>query len=77
MPAPDQVPRGNEPCQMILDRISIGPGRGGGDYDVDGGRQELVWNGLDDGGRPVSSGMYVYKLESANVELTRRMVLVR
>jgi len=36
-----------------------------------------VWNGLDDGGRDVSSGIYFYSLESPSGDITRKMVLIK
>ncbi|MBE0566150.1 MAG: right-handed parallel beta-helix repeat-containing protein [Krumholzibacteria bacterium] len=41
------------------------------------GRHEVVWNGRDDGGRAVASGVYLYRLESAAYGETRRMVLLK
>ncbi len=41
------------------------------------GRYELVWNGLNQGGRAVPSGTYFYRLQTRGGDLTRSMVLVR
>ena len=41
------------------------------------GRQSVVWNGEDDNGRPVASGMYFVRLEHEEQVKTRRAVLVR
>jgi hypothetical protein len=35
------------------------------------------WDGRDDGGRPVASGVYFYRLETADLRAQRKMVLVR
>ncbi len=42
-----------------------------------GGNQTVIWNGLDDGGRLVGDGVYLYRLDAAGVSETRKMVLVR
>lgn len=41
------------------------------------GRHEIVWDGRDDGGRAVASGVYLYRLDSAAYGATRRMVLLK
>ena len=41
------------------------------------GRYEVGWNGLDDGGESVGSGVYFYRLQSGGWELTRSLVLLR
>ncbi len=41
------------------------------------GTQSAVWNGTDEQGRAVSSGVYLYRLEASGRSLTKRMVLVR
>lgn len=59
-------------------------------FDVRGGRvktlvsgpgkrgvHRLTWNGTDDRGVPVSSGVYFYKLVAGNSAATRKMVLLR
>jgi len=48
---------------------------------VDGSQQAMThrieWNGDDDAGRAVASGVYFYRLEAPGVSETRRMVLNR
>jgi hypothetical protein len=44
---------------------------------VPAGRHIAAWQGRDDGGRPVPSGVYFSRLEADGTVLTRRMVLVR
>jgi len=41
------------------------------------GVYRIEWNGLDDGGRDVSSGIYFYSLESPSGDITRKMVLIK
>jgi hypothetical protein len=39
--------------------------------------QNVVWNGTDDNGKSVSSGIYFYKLRSGNFEQTKKMILTK
>ena len=41
------------------------------------GRQELAWDGLDQEGRPIASGVYFYRLDTAEGLLSGRMLLAR
>ncbi len=41
------------------------------------GSHEAVWNGLDRSGKPVSSGIYYYRLEGATQTQTRKMTFIR
>ncbi|MFC1683083.1 C1 family peptidase [Candidatus Zixiibacteriota bacterium] len=41
------------------------------------GRHTVVWDGVDAGGRDVSSGLYFYRLQAGDFESTRKMVLLR
>lgn len=41
------------------------------------GRHTIVWDGADDSGKTVSSGVYLYRLEAGGMMQSRRMVLVR
>ena len=42
-----------------------------------GGYQKVVWNGRDQNGLPVSSGIYFYRLVSGEPTTTRKMTLLR
>ena len=37
----------------------------------------VTWNGTDDSGNPVSSGIYFYKLDSGDYTFTRKMILLK
>jgi len=41
------------------------------------GQHSVIWNGKDDNNKPVSSGIYFYKLKTENYEKTKRMVLLK
>lgn len=40
------------------------------------GRQAVVWDGADEAGRPVASGVYIYKLTAPGTDEARRLVVV-
>jgi hypothetical protein len=42
-----------------------------------GGFKELIWNGRDSAGQPVSSGIYLYRLKAGKNVITRKMVMIR
>ena len=41
------------------------------------GPGQVTWNGTDQNGLPVASGIYLYRLESENRVFTRKMVLLK
>ena len=41
------------------------------------GARELVWNGMDDSGRAVSSGVYYYRLTTPQKVMTRKMAIIK
>ena len=41
------------------------------------GSYQIMWNGLDDQGKSVSSGVYLYKMQSGDFSTIKKMVLVR
>ena len=41
------------------------------------GEHSIIWDGSDSNGKRVSSGIYFYKLKTANFEKTRKMILLR
>jgi hypothetical protein len=42
-----------------------------------GANKEAVWNGLDDAGRRVSTGVYFYRLDAVGVTMTKKMVMMK
>ena len=47
------------------------------DGEMAAGKHRLHWRGLDREGRPVASGIYIYRLQSGALRMAKRMVLVR
>jgi len=45
--------------------------------DVRAGSHTVSWNGTDDGGRAVPSGVYIYRLTTQNFVSTKKMIVVR
>ncbi|HPN40962.1 MAG TPA: S8 family serine peptidase [Candidatus Cloacimonadota bacterium] len=41
------------------------------------GEHQLVWNGKDDSGRPVSSGVYYFRMKSGKFSSSRKMVMMK
>ena len=41
------------------------------------GQHSVVWDGKDDNGKSVSSGIYFYKLKTGNFEKTKKMILMK
>lgn len=44
---------------------------------VHGGDHEVIWDGRDDSGHAVASGVYLYQLRTGHIIETKRMVLLR
>jgi len=44
---------------------------------VQAGNHVVTWNGRDDAGRMVSSGVYFYKLHSGSTQITKRMTFLQ
>jgi hypothetical protein len=47
------------------------------DGEKDAGKYEAVWEGIDDNGDQVASGIYFYKMYTTDFVETRKMVLMR
>lgn len=41
------------------------------------GKGSIVWDGKDENGQPVCSGVYLYKLTTGDVEVSRKMLLLK
>jgi len=47
------------------------------DEELDAGHYSIKWDGRNDRGRMVSSGVYFYRMKTGSFERTRKMVLIR
>ena len=47
------------------------------DGNVDQGYHSVTWNGIDNNGNAVSSGMYIYALQGESVSITKKMMLLK
>ncbi len=56
--------QGQKVKQLVNDHLSAG-------------QHSVIWNGKDDNSKFVSSGIYFYKLKTANFENTKRMILLK
>ena len=45
--------------------------------DLAAGRHSVVWDGRDEAGRSLPSGIYLYRLSSGEGRITRKMLLVK
>jgi len=41
------------------------------------GHHTVLWNGQDDKGRSVSSGIYFYRVQTVDVIITKKMILLK
>jgi len=56
--------KGQKVKQLVSDQLSAG-------------QHSVVWNGRDDNGKSVSSGIYFYKMKAEDFEKTRKMILMK
>ena len=47
------------------------------DGQVSKGYHQLVWNGTNESGQPVSGGLYIYELKTENKRILKKMLLVK
>jgi hypothetical protein len=47
------------------------------DNDLEAGNHRVIWNGRDNGGRAVSSGIYLYRMETPGYSNTMKMMLMK
>ena len=47
------------------------------DETLESGNHTVIWNGINDNGKSVSSGIYFYKLKAANFEKTKKMIMIK
>jgi flagellar hook assembly protein FlgD len=47
------------------------------DDELSPGRYELTWDGTDENGEKVASGVYLYRLKTPQIQTTRRMILLK
>ena len=41
------------------------------------GMMSVAWSGTDNSNKPVSSGIYFYKMKAGNHEITKKMILLK
>ncbi|MCK4654641.1 MAG: T9SS type A sorting domain-containing protein [Candidatus Cloacimonetes bacterium] len=46
-------------------------------YSIFNNQSSIVWNGTDESGKPVSSGIYFYQLRSGDIEISKKMLLMK
>ncbi|RLC57347.1 MAG: hypothetical protein DRH89_03735, partial [Candidatus Cloacimonadota bacterium] len=44
---------------------------------MDAGLHQIVWEGLDDAGKQISSGIYFYKMQAGEYNATRKMIMMK
>ncbi len=44
---------------------------------MDAGQHKIIWNGLDENGRTVSTGVYIYQMKSDDYQASKKLLLVK
>ena len=44
---------------------------------LEAGNHQVVWNGKDENGKPVSSGIYFYKMKAGEYTSMKKMILMK
>ena len=47
------------------------------DEKLDRGTHQIVWNGTDEYGKKLTSGLYLYKMKSSSYQLTKKIILLK
>lgn len=47
------------------------------DSEVEAGYYKAIWDGRDEGGKEVTSGIYFYRIQAGNYTSTKKMILIR
>jgi len=63
--------------QISIDSISGQKVRTLIDGQVSKGYHQVVWDGKNESGQPVSGGLYVYELKTDNKRILKKMLLVK
>ena len=45
--------------------------------EINAGKHDVIWDGRNDHGIPVSSGLYLYRLQAGNFSAVKKMILIR
>ncbi|MHA2018753.1 MAG: T9SS type A sorting domain-containing protein, partial [Promethearchaeota archaeon] len=46
-------------------------------YSLSNDQSSIIWNGTDESGKPVTTGVYLYKLQAGNKIYTKKMLLLK
>lgn len=71
------VAANNEPVTIEVYNIRGQKVRVLSDNRLKSGKQNIIWNGLDDGGNKVTSGVYFIKMQSSQYQKTIKILLTR